>query len=138
MRNTSQIGEISRWQVMAALNRQGRIVLLPLGDHLRYDFVIDDGDRFLRVQCKTGRLKKGAVIFHPCSIDSRSKRGGCIRKHYRGEVDLFGVYCPEVKMCYLVPVAHTGFADCSLRVDPPTNGQKTKIRWATDYQIDLT
>ena len=31
-------------------------VLLPFGNGRRYDMVVDTGNRFLRIQCKTGRL----------------------------------------------------------------------------------
>src|SRR5258708_5350256 len=129
MRNTSLIGEVCRMQIAAALALQGKPVLVPLGDYQRYDLVFEDGDRFFRVQCKMGKLTKGAIHFHPCSIDSRSKNGGCVRKGYVGQADLFGVYCPEVKKCYLVPVEHAPATECCLRVDPPRNGQKNGIRW---------
>ena len=82
-----------------------------------------------------GKLTKGAVHFHPCSIDSRSKNGGCVRKGYAGEIDLFGVYCPELRTCYLVPVEKATATECSLRVNPPKNGQKAGIRWAKSYEI---
>ena len=55
----------------------------------------------MRVQCKTGRLRKGAVVFYPCSVDSRSEPGRCLRRAYAGDVDLFGVYCPDNRKCYL-------------------------------------
>jgi hypothetical protein len=135
MRNTSLTGEVSRTQVIAALTLQGKRVLVPLADFQRYDLAIDDGGRLLRIQCKTGRLSQGAIHFHPCSIDSRSKQGGCVRKGYQGEVDLFGVFCPEVKKCYLVPVEEAPITGCYLRIDPPKNGQKTGIRWAATYEI---
>jgi hypothetical protein len=135
MRNTSLTGEVCRTQVIAALTLQGKAVLLPLGDFKRYDLVVEEGGRFFRVQCKMGKLTKGAVHFHPCSIDSRSKKGGCVRKGYVGEVDLFGVYCPALKTCYLVPVEDVTTTECSLRVDPPKNGQKAGIRWAKRYEI---
>lgn len=137
MRNTSHTGEVSRMQVAAALTLQGKRVLLPLGDFQRYDLVVDEGGQFLRVQCKTGRLMKGAVVFHPCSIDSRSKQGGCVRKGYVGEVDVFGVYCPQLKKCYLVPVEDTKVTGCSLRINLPKNGQKAHIRWAANYEITV-
>ena len=135
MRNTSLIGEVSRSQVMAALARRGKHVLVPLGDFQRYDFVFEEDGKFYRVQCKTGRLVKGAVTFHPCSIDSRSQKGHCIRRQYTQDVEFFGVYCPENDKSYLVPVKDTSTARCWLRVDPPRNGQKTKIRWAHPYEI---
>jgi hypothetical protein len=135
MRNTSLTGEVCRTQISAALALQGKIVLLPLGDFQRYDLVFDDGGRFCRVQCKMGRLSNGAIHFHPCSVDSRSQKGTCIRKGYAGEVEFFGVYCPEVRKCYLVPVEHAPLTGCYLRLDPPKNGQKTRIRWATNYEM---
>src|SRR5262249_16316917 len=120
-----------------ALTLQGKTVLLPLGDYQRYDLVVEDAGEFLRIQCKMGRLIKGAIVFYPCSVDSRSKQGGCIRKSYVGEVDLFGVYCPEVKECYLVPVEVVPGTGCYLRIAPPKNGQKTGIRWAVDHEIRI-
>jgi hypothetical protein len=138
VRNTSLTGEVCRTQIIAALALQGRKVLVPMGDFLRYDLGIDletpDG-RFLRVQCKTGRLRKGAVVFYPCSVDSRSERGRCICKSYAGQVEYFGVYCPDLKKCYPIPAGDATTMGCSLRVDPPRNGQKTRIRWAEDYEI---
>ena len=136
MRNTSQIGEISRTQIIAALALQGKKIWLPLGDHQRYDLAIEENGTFLRVQCKTGRLIRGAIRFNPCSVDSRCKQGGCIRKQYSAEeIDLFGVYCPDNHRCYLVPVTEATRTECSLRIDPPRNSQRTRIRWAEMYQI---
>jgi hypothetical protein len=135
MRNTSLTGEVCRTQVIAALALQGKSVLVPLGDFQRYDLVVEEDGRFSRIQCKMGKLNNGAIHFHPCSIDSRSKKGGCVRKGYVGEVDLFGVYCPEVKKCYLVPVEIAPATGCYLRIKPPRNGQKKGIRWAADFEI---
>lgn len=135
MRETSHIGEVGRWQIISVLARQRKHLLLPIGDHLRYDLVIDEGGTFLRVQCKTGRLRKGAVHFATCSVDSRSQQGKCLRRSYRGEVELFGVYCADNNKCYLVPVGKVGTNEGCLRIDPPRNGQKTRIIWAEDYEI---
>ena len=135
MRNTSQSGEVCRAQIIAALTLQGKTVLLPLGDFQRYDLVVDDGGRFLRVQCKMGQLTGGAVHFHPCSIDSRSETGRCVRRGYAGQVDLFGVYCQQVNKCYLIPVEIAPATGCYLRIVPAKNGQQQGIRWAKDYEI---
>jgi hypothetical protein len=135
MRNTSLTGEVCRTQISTALALQGKIVLWPLGDFQRYDLVFDDGGRFYRVQCKMGRLANGAIQFHPCSVDSRSQKGTCIRKGYAGEVEFFGVYCPELKKCYLIPVEDVPITQCCLRFEPPRNRQKTRIRWAMSYEM---
>ncbi len=136
MRDTSGLGEFSRWQIIAALTRRRKHLLLPIGDHLRYDLVIDEEGTFLRVQCKTGQLREGAVRFATCSVDSWSQKGRCVRRCYRGEIELFGVYCPDNDKCYLVPVGEVGTNQGFLRVNPPRNGQRTRIHWAEDYEIE--
>ncbi len=136
MRNTSHTGEVSRTQVMAEVALLGKRILVPLGDYQRYDFVFEDEDgRFFRVQCKTGRLVNGSVVFLTCSIDSRSKTGRTIRRPYTGQIDYFGVYCPQNRKVYLVPVGDVPTNAGTLRIDPPQNGQKTHIRWARDYEL---
>lgn len=136
MRDTSSIGEVSRWQIIAALTRRGKQLLLPVGDHLRYDLGIDDEGTFLRIQCKTGRLRNGTVRFPTCSFTSRRQPGTYVRRSYRGEIELFGVYCPDNGKCYLVPVEKIGTNEACLRIVPPRNGQKTRIHWAEDYEIE--
>ena len=135
MRNTSLVGEISRMQVMAALARQGKHLLIPLGDFLRYDCGFDEDGQFYRVQCKNGVLRKGAVVFYSCSVNSRSEKGRCIRKKYAGEIDFFGVFCPDNGKCYMVPASEVPGYCCTLRCEAPKNGQKSRLRWAKDYEL---
>jgi hypothetical protein len=49
--------------IAGALVRMGHRVLLPFGTNQRYDMVVELDGRFLRCQCKTGRLRGGAVCF---------------------------------------------------------------------------
>lgn len=135
MRNTSKTGDICRMQVMAAVERQGKGILVPLSDHLRYDFVFEEDGKFFRVQCKNGRLRNGKVVIDCHSVDSRSQPGHCIRRRYAGEIDFFGVFCPDNGKCYLIPAGDVDGLCCYLRVELPRNGQKTKIRWAQDYEL---
>jgi hypothetical protein len=135
MRNTTGVGNISTAQVLAALVRMGKVVLLPFAEGGRYDLVFEEEDgRFVRVQCKTARLVRGAVCFATSSVDSRSA-DKVIRKGYVGEVDFFGVYCAANGKIYLVPVTDVPLTMASLRLEPPRNGQQTHIRWARDYEI---
>jgi PD-(D/E)XK endonuclease len=55
---------------------------------------------------------------------------------YHGQIDAFGVYCPQNGMVYLIlreDVPAVTYA--RLRLDPPLNGQTTGIRWAHKYKI---
>src|SRR5580704_16771418 len=60
MRDTSAIGNRTAGIVLAALLQAGQRPLLPFGDGHPYDIAFDDGGRLMRVQCKTGKLIKGA------------------------------------------------------------------------------
>ena len=114
------------------------MVLLPFGENHRYDLLIDEGDRFIRVQCKTGRLRNGAIWFNTCSYTYHhpSNRGTKPYKHaYKGQADAFGVYCPDTDRVYLVPVDEVGSNCATLRVDPPKNNQSKRVRWAQDYEL---
>ena len=60
------------------------------------------------MQCKTGRLRNGSVVFSTRSTDR----------------------------IYAVPVGESGvLTEASLRVTPPANGQTKGIRWAADHEL---
>lgn len=132
------IGDRTQAHVLARLVEHGRLVLVPWGENQRYDLVIDDGGEFIRVQCKTGRFRDGAVTFSTCS-SSYHHPGNRGTKHflhdYRGEADLFGVYCPQTRGVYLVPVEDVGRRSCRLRVEPTRNNQQQHVRWGAEYEL---
>ena len=120
--------------MVAALIRRGYRVLRPLSANVRYDLVLDLGDRFLRLQCKTGRLRGGAIVFSARSV--RSNRNGTYVRSYTDEADVFVVHCPETDRIYAVPVGESGvLKEASLRVSAPANGQIKGIRWAADHEL---
>jgi hypothetical protein len=58
--------------VVAALVAVGKHVLLPFGDNLRYDLAYEEEDgSFVRVQCKTGRLVDGVILFPTSSYHAK-------------------------------------------------------------------
>jgi len=131
--NTKTIGEISEMMVVARLAQKGFIISRPVGDNQRYDAIIDDGENLLKVQIKTGRImKNGSVIFNTCS--SYVHRGGK-KKSYRGQIDFFGVYCPDNDKVYLIPINDVAKRKGVLRIDEPKNNQVKNVRWAKTYEI---
>jgi len=117
--------------IMSRLIGLGKTVLLPIGDNERYDLVIDEGTKFVRMQCKTGRLVKGTLRFKAASTNL--ERGKWTQRDYRGQADVFGVYCRELDKVYLVPVAEVGKREGFLRIEPT---QTTKgVRWAKDFEM---
>jgi hypothetical protein len=61
MEHPKDKGDRTTLAVMLALRVAGYAVLMPFGENTRYDLVIDDGETFSRIQCKTGRLRDGVV-----------------------------------------------------------------------------
>jgi hypothetical protein len=132
--NPTSKGKTSEAIILMALVSLGKVVLIPWGEE-RYDLVLDEGDRFVRVQCKTGTLRRGLVVFKTCITDARRPLGD---GGYAGQVDAFAVYCPQLKRAFFVPIAAVtspfwGY----LRVEPPLNGQVRNIRWARDYELPI-
>jgi PD-(D/E)XK endonuclease len=109
---------------------------MPFGENTRYDLVIDDGQALARVQCKTGRLRNGAVRFAVCSFYGHHPHPSDVQRDYHGEVDYFCVHCPETGGVYLVPIEDLPVRrQAALRVDPTRNGQRCKIRSASEYEV---
>jgi hypothetical protein len=136
MEHPKTVGDRSQVAITLALIDVGFGVFLPVGENTRCDLVIDDGIQLGRVQCKTGRLRGGAVRFSACSNYAHHANPRATQRDYLGEVDYFGIYCPETKGVYLVPIADVQVRRWgALRVDPPLNGQRRGIRRASDYEI---
>ncbi len=139
VKHTKVLGDRTTAHVLARLMEVYDSVLLPFGENQRYDLVAETAEGgFLRIQCKTGRLRRGRIGFHACSSSYHHPNKpdrDFKRQHYRGQADFFGVYCPETMAVYLVPVEDVGKVRGFLRVTPPRNNQSKKIRWASDYQI---
>lgn len=115
---------------MAALLRAGKTVLTPFGVQ-RYDLVFEDESGFHRVQCKTGRLKDGAIVFETCSRHSRTLQ----RTSYHGHADFFGVYYPGGDACYLIPIELVGQTQGSIRIVQTKNSQAKGVLNAEQFVI---
>ena len=136
MEHPKDIGDRTVLAVMLALQATGHDVLVPFGENTRYDLVIDDGAKMARVQCKTGRLRKGAVLWSMCSNYGHQKNPRVVHRDYQGEVDYFGVFCPETQGVYLIPISDVPMRrQGSLRVTPSRNNQQKFIRGARQYEI---
>jgi hypothetical protein len=133
MVTTNEIGNITQAQVLAALVRIGKRVLVPFGNIGRYDLMIDEGDNVVRVECKTGRLRNGVVVFN---TESRGGYGMQPGRGYTGDADIFGVYSEDTGEVYLVPVELAAKNSMYLRVtEPKAQANLTKINWAARYKI---
>lgn len=132
MRDTNTVAALTEGRVLAAFVANGYTVAVPFGV-ARYDLVLDTKRGLKRVQCKTGRLRSGAVRFRVYSVN-RLPDGRYGKTGYQGDADLFGVFCPENDQVYLVPVDNTR-QEISLRVEPARSNQVAGTRRAADYEV---
>ena len=130
--NTKLKGEISEAKILARLLEKGEQVAIPFGDSQRYDLVVIEGERAVRVQCKTGWVKDGRILFKVVSHNPFSYEN----KGYANDVDVFMVYCFELNKVYLIQASEvTHYKYCvGLRVDKTKNNQTLDVRWAKDYE----
>ena len=95
----------------------------------RYDFILDCGDRLLKVQVKTSKSDGEKLHFETCS--SHITREGATRRTYEDKIDYFCTWFENE--CYLIPVEECGARGKSLRLVPTKNGQVKNICFAKDY-----
>jgi hypothetical protein len=128
---TGEKGNLSEAKILAAFVAAGYLVSVPFGSGHKYDFVVDNSTALFRVQCKTGRVKNGVLLFNAYSQSGN----GSVKMGYRGLADLFAVLNPDDDNVYLIPVDEVGVTDVSLRLLPTLNKQTQGVRWAEYYLI---
>jgi PD-(D/E)XK endonuclease len=133
--NTVDKGTQTEAVVLSVLAKAGYTVLMPFGP-TRYDLAIDarDGTGIKTVQCKTGRILKGCIVWSTCSVHTQTY----VKTDYRGQADFFAVWCPAYgEDVYLVPVDEVGLREGSLRINPLKRpGELNKeCRWADKYKV---
>jgi hypothetical protein len=136
MEHPKAIGDRSTVAIMCAFRLQGWDVFLPTGENTRFDLVVERGQGLRRVQCKTGRLRDGAIVFATCSTYGHHPHPSVVRRDYSGQVDEFAVYCQETGGVYSIPIEElTNRKECRLRVSAPRNNQLKGIRLAASYEV---
>jgi len=118
VRNTKSVGDVSEAMFTAKFLQLGWVVLKPFGDNERYDLVIDRGQGFERVQVKTGNYKNGVVKFNASTVGKNYKN-----IDYRGQCELFAVYCTALHKFYLIRVDEVCTSKPHLRVEPTKSNQ---------------
>ena len=134
-RDTKSKGDISELRVATELTRAGYAVSKPLGENQRYDLIADDGERLHRVQVKTGRLRRGVIMFNCCSTHGHRRTGNLATRPYTGQIEFLAVYCPDTEKVYVVPEADLTRSKIQLRLVAPRNNMTKTIRWASRYEL---
>ncbi len=132
--DTKRKGNITEMETMLAFMKLGYNVLTPYGDCERYDFVVDIGNKFIRVQSKTASTENNGASFKISTSSSNRKDGGVVHHTYTKEdIDYFTTVFDGI--VYLFPVEICGGRDKQFRIEPTKNGQVRGITWAKDYVL---
>lgn len=105
----------------------------PLYD-ARYDLIIDDGKKLLKVQVKYANGKpsnsNGAVVVK-LEYEDRGRR---VHTYKDTEVDALIVYVPQIdKLCFFPKDVFVGRRKFNIRISKAKNNQKKRVIAAEDY-----
>jgi hypothetical protein len=82
---------------MTRAAEHGLRVMKPWGDSSRYDFVVEAGGRFLRVQVKSTNFRKSK--FYVCSMVRFGQKS-----YTSDDIDFFALYVIPLDIWYILPV----------------------------------
>lgn len=130
--HTKDKGDVGVLKAQADLASKGYMVLLPLTEHAKFDLVVYKDQKFKRVQVKYRSVdSRGcvSVSFRSCWSD---RIGIHMKATDKTEIDMYCLYCPETEQCFYFDPRKFKKSIC-LRVNPPKNGQKQYVHFASDY-----
>lgn len=129
--NTLLKGRVTQLQVLKYFLQSGYIVSSPEIPY-QYDFLLDTGEKILKIQVKTCReVDEGSCIEFNTSSTTHNASGYKRRNYSTSTVDYF---CTMYKnKCYLIPFSECGVKSKKLRLVPTKNGQIKNICFAKDY-----
>jgi hypothetical protein len=131
MHHTKQKGDIGLTQIIADLTMAGFNISLPLGEHLRYDAIIEKNGSVARLQCKYKTAEGNTINIKVASSWSNSK--GChVKARQIGDFDILGCFCPETGKCYYISDNEFG-AKKSVALNTGSSINNRKIKYAEAY-----
>jgi PD-(D/E)XK endonuclease len=137
--SSAQKGRLAELYFKSECVKRNIVLSKPVTGDARYDYVMECGNRLLRVQVKWagGKSSKAsgvAVVSLAKTRGRRSKSRNHSTTRYTAEdVDIIVAYIPELdRFVMLGPEVFSGRAAVSIRIDSTKNNQKKKIIFAAD------
>ena len=128
--NTQQIGYLTEQKCFVKCLELGYTISKPLFDNARYDFILDTGEKLLRIQVKSSSWNEDHSAFSFNGYSQHSTSNGNKRMKYTNkEIDYF--MTEKDGVFYLYPAEEEGFASKILRITSKQN--QPQIKWAKDY-----
>ncbi len=135
MASTKSKGDLAELQVATDLLRRGFKLAFPYGEDNDFDLILCRSGELERIQVKHAR-SNGHVLEVRCESNSLTNGRVLKRKRYTDRtIDWLAVYDATTQRCYYLPaeLLGDGRSRLTLRLTPPRNAQRQKIRMASEY-----
>ena len=132
--DTHKKGEIAFLKVALRAAEKGMILSRPTTE-ARYDAILDDGKKLIRVQVKyTGGDGKPSGIVRADFRKKSNTVAAQSRTYTSDEIDMMLVYVPAIDQVLMFkPAEFAGKSTVVIRLQPPKNGQKIGVILAADH-----
>ena len=104
-------GELAELRFMTRAAELGLRVIKPWGDSARYDFVVETGGRFLRVQVKSTTSKVDES--YDCHLST-----GRQKPYTKNEIDFIAAYIVPKDVWYIIPIEVAGKRTSGIILSP--------------------
>ena len=128
-------GDLAELMVAADLLERGFRIAFPYGEDSDYDLIVDCDGRLERVQVKYVHSNPDVVEVRCKSNSLTNGKVRAVKRYTAKTIDWLAVYHRRSDHCYYVPAAelNEGRAILHLRLGAARNGQRRRIRFASDY-----
>lgn len=128
-------GAITQSKVEIRACEKGYIASKPILEQTRYDLIIDDGTKLLKIQVKYARAKQsGSSGSAVVDFRKTTNNGKCNDGYYKNEIDAVIVYLPQIeKLCFFPIEMIEGKTTLTIRYEKTKSGQCKNIIFADDY-----
>ena len=126
---TKQLSREAELRFASELAKKGWEIFFPYGEDSPIDILAHKKGQFMKIQVKATKLINGALA---CKL--RSTNNWQNKKYTSKEIDYFAFYDYLNEKGYFLSIKEVeGKSEIKLRVDPPKNKQKSKVRYAQKY-----
>ena len=133
--NKKSKGDLAELKVAEDLIRRGYRIAFPYEEDWDFDLIVSRRGKLERVKVKDARSDDSVLIVR-CRSHSLTNGRVRVTKRYTAEmIDWFAVYDAQTDRCYYIPAGELacGMNIMHLRLSAPRNGQRRRMRRASDY-----
>jgi hypothetical protein len=136
--NKKAKGDLAELKVAADLRDRGYKLAFPYGEDWDFDLILGRASGELeRVQVKYAQTDGRVILIRTRSSSLTNGEVKRVKRYTSAMIDWIGAWVPDLDRCYYVPAAELGdgMNEVQLRLVPPLNGQRRRIRFAADYTV---